>query len=829
MNQALEGLRVLDFTQGMAGPLATMILADYGAEVIRVETTAENPPWADAPSLIWNRGKKSVALDLTSPLSDDRLTGLIRSADVLVESFRPGEADAMGFGYERAAKLNPALVYHSISAFGQDGPYRNLRAYDGIVNAKAGRMHDQVGWQPNRPNYRAVNDTSWHTAMFSVQGILAALRVAWMTGRGQRVETSLLRGVTAPNNPWRRFEGQELPPDQYPQRASTAEVLRGELVADRRETDPYSAIPSQLCTECKDGRWIMHAHIQFGLFKAWIDTLGFSWIWDDPRYQGAPSTYPSDEDRIALNLMLVARMKEKTAPEWMEIYRQHPDCVGEVMESTQEALRHPQFLHNGHLIEISDPRVGRLEQVGALASMSQTPPVINRPAPFPGQHTAEVFAGLTPRVPRAPTGGDPARPLEGVVILELATWLATPFAGALLADLGASLIKVEPLTGDPMRANIANENGIRATQGKESIAVNLKTQEGQQILGRLVARADVVLHNFRPGAPTRIGMDYETLRAIKPDLVYVYAASYGSTGPNAQRAAFNPTMGAFSGNSVFQSGAGNNPMGDQSPDPIAGSGAATAVMLGLAARLWTGKGQYVETTMINSVVMCNSDDAMDFEGKPPRHEPDGAQLGLEATYRLYPTAGGWAFLAAPHDDEFRAFCTAVGHEELADDPRFASTQARYAHREALGALIEPIFMTATADEWESRLTAADVGCVRADRSGHRRFLYEDSHTQATGFMVPTRHWLFRALAPDGTYWRHGPAVGFSATPCEPGRPYCALGEQTQAILADIGYDPDEIARLKDADVVSWPAELGEQAAVQRQTGARQKATEGSSR
>jgi crotonobetainyl-CoA:carnitine CoA-transferase CaiB-like acyl-CoA transferase len=815
MSQALEGLRVLDFTQGMAGPLTTMILADYGAEVIRVESGADNPPWAWPSGLVWNRGKKSVELDLAAAESDDRLADLIKSADVLVESFRPGEADALGFGYARAAALNPALVYHSISAFGQDGPYRTLRAYDGIVNAKAGRMHDQVGWQPNRPNYRAVNDTSWHTAMFSVQGILAALRVAWMTGRGQWVQTSLLRGVTAPNNPWRRFEGQQLPADQYPQRASIAEVLRGELVADRRETDPYTAIPSQLCTECKDGRWIMHAHIQFGLFKTWIDTLGFEWIWDDPRYQGAPSSYPSDSDRIALNLMLVQRMKEKTAAEWMEIYRQHPNCVGEIMQTTQDALHDPQFLHNGHLITLADPRVGQLEQIGPLAVMSQTPAVLGRPAPQPGQHTAEVFADLHPRASQPPTGGSPARPLEGVVILELATWLATPFAGALLADLGARVIKVEPLTGDPMRATLTNENGIRATQGKESIAVNLKAGRGQEILRKLVATADIVLHNYRPGAPARIGLDYPTLRAIKPDLVYVYAASYGSTGPNAQRAAFNPTMGAFSGNSVFQSGAENRPMGDQSPDPVAGSGVATAVLLGLAARLRSGKGQYVETTMINSVVMCNSDDAMNYDGKPPRHRPDGAQLGLEATYRLYQTADGWVFLAVPHDDEFRAFSLAVGHEELVANPRFASPDARYEHREALASVLEPIFLTATADEWESRLTAADLGCVRADRSGHRRFLYEDSHTTETGFMVPTRHWLFSAQAPDGTYWRHGPAVSFSATPCEPGLPYCALGEQTQTILADIGYDPAEIAGLKDADVVSWPVAIGEQASAQR--------------
>ena len=815
MSEALAGVRVLDFTHGMAGPLATMVMADYGAEVIRFEPKGGDPMWSSLGYLLWNRGKKSVELDLSTNVGQEHVQRLIRSADVLVESFRPGEADELGIGYAKAASLNPALVYFSLSAFGQDGPYRNLRAYDGIVNAKAGRMRDQVGWQKNRPTYRAVNDTSFHTAMFAVQAILAGLRVVSVTGRGQHVATSLLRGVTAPNNPWRRFEGQELPADRYPGLATMEEVLRGELVPDRRETDPYTAIPSQLCTECKDGRWIMHAHIQFGLFKAWIGTIGFGWIWDDGRYQGAPSTYPTDADRIALNLMIVERMKEKTSQEWIEIYMANPDCCGEIMRTTQEAFNHPQFIHNGHRIEIDDPRVGRVAQVGALVAMAETPALITTPAPVPGQHTREVLAEEPrPRRSTTPTGGNPRRPLEGIVLLELATWLAAPFSTALIADLGARVIKIEPLTGDPMRASLANENGIRATQGKESIALDLKSEEGREILHRLVAGADIVMHNFRPGAPARIGLDYDTLRAIKPDLVYLYAGSYGSTGPNAQRAAFNPTMGALSGNSVFQSGEENNPIGDQSPDPIAGSATATGIMLGLLARIRTGRGQYLETTMMNSIIYCNSDDALAYEGKASRRNPDTAQLGLEATYRLYATDGdGWVFLAAPWDDEFGALCATVGTPELSSDPRFSTAALRYENRNALGEILEPVFKTHGADEWEARLTAADVACVRADGPGHKRFLHEDPHARAMRFMVPTQHPLFTPWAPDGRYWRHGPVADFSETPCEEGKPYVALGEHTRPILEELGFGEEEIARLKRADVIDWPNSSDTPAAV----------------
>jgi crotonobetainyl-CoA:carnitine CoA-transferase CaiB-like acyl-CoA transferase len=806
VTQIFEGIRIIDLTQGMAGPLTTMILADYGAEVIRLEPPGGDPWWGLPAYMVWNRGKKSVALDWSAEEGREQARQLVESADIFIESLRPGECERLALGYEAMSGANPALIHVSLSAFGQQGPYRDLKPYDGIVNAKTGRMREQVGWQRGRPTFRAVNDTSYHTAMFTVQALVAALRVRLMTGRGQRVETSLLAGTTAPNNDWRRFEGQALPPDRYPNEAPKDAVARGELVADRHESDPYTAIPSQLCVECKDGRWIMHSHLQPELFRAWMGAIGLDWIFDDPRFREAPRIVEA-ENRIALNLMIFEQMKQKTSLEWREIYRKNPDCAGEIMQTTQEAIRHDQFVANGHLVELEDPRVGRMVQVGSFAKMSETPALITRPAPLPGEHTAEVLAAPAKAPPRlVASGGRPRRPLEGLVMLEVASWLAAPFAGALLADLGMRVIKIEPLSGDPYRAMITNENMIRSFQGKENVALNLKTEEGRAIFHSLVARADVVMHNMRLGAPARCGADYETLRRIRPDLVYVYAGSYGSTGPDRRRAAFNPTMGAFSGNSVFQSGEGNIPKGDQSPDPIAGSGVATGIMLGLAARLLTGKGQYVETSMMNSNVYCNSDDAFDYAGKPTRRAPDKAQLGLEATYRLYETGDGWIFLAVMFDHEFAAFCRVIGREDLAHDLRFATWSGRYEHRTILGDELELVFRTRSAAAWEQLLTSVGLGCVRADGMGHRRFLHEDPHAKAVGLMAPTRSRAFAEQAPDGQYWRHAPVVKFSETPCEAGKPYLGLGEHTRPVLQELGYDEAAIGRLSAAQVIGLPAD-----------------------
>ena len=204
-------------------------------------------------------------------------------------------------------------------------------------------MRDQVGHQEDRPTYRAVNDTSYHTAMFCVQAILAGLRVVARTGQGQHIETSLLNGTTAPNNPWLRFDGSQLPPDLYPNQVDRSDVLNGALVLDRKEGDPTMAIPSQLCTPCLDDKWIMHAHPQPKLFRSWIGVIGFDWIWEDERYKAAPTSFPSDDDRIRLNLMIFDRMREKTSTEWIELYQQNPDCAGEVMQSTHEALYNPHF------------------------------------------------------------------------------------------------------------------------------------------------------------------------------------------------------------------------------------------------------------------------------------------------------------------------------------------------------------------------------------------------------------------------------------------------------------------------------------------------------
>jgi crotonobetainyl-CoA:carnitine CoA-transferase CaiB-like acyl-CoA transferase len=822
MNGACSGLRVLDLTAGFAGPMATMVLADFGAEVVRVEPAGGDSAWDEPAYLLLHRGKKSIDLDVRSDAGREELRRIVPGFDVVIESLGPGVADELGIGYDDLAARQPALVVCSITGWGPTGPLAHLKADDALVMAKAGILRKQPGWTLGRPTFRASRDASYFAGMLAVQGILAALRVRDLTGAGQLVETNLLHALTCRQNPsvrWLLREGEELP----------AEEGAGEtVVQSAKHVLPHHLDPRQTNLigarfQTKDGRWMVHSHTEPHFFPAWIKVLGLDWIWEDERYKGAPHDFPTPDDRSALLELAKARMAEKTAAEWIELYLVNGNVCGDVIQTTQEALTCPQIVHGDYLVEVDDPRVGHIVEIGPLAKLPAAPASVTRSAPLPGEHTAEVLgAPVEPRpVPAATT--TVSRPLEGVVVLECAYYYATPFATSLLSELGARVIKIEPLRGDPYRSlanagngdpvlNLGHNNMVRAMQGKEAIALNLKDPAGQEILRRLVAMTDVFIHSFRQGVPESLGIDEASLREIKPDLLYQYGASYGSTGPYARQPAIDPIIAAFAGTTAHQSGKGNPPLTETGADPVAAAGHATAALLGIYARHRSNTGHYLESSMIASNIYLNAEDALAYESKPPRHPVDQPQLGYAATYRLYETAPvgpdadipayanrdpRWVFFAAFDDDEFARFCEIAGRTDLLADPRFATRDDRDAHDEELATVLEAIFPTRTGPEWETASVAAGVGCLMADAMSHFAFLYTDPQAKAIGMLSQSSHPSF-----GGAYSRYAPMVRFSKTPGHGGA-YCEFGEHTRSLLAELGYSEAEALKLKDAGVVTW--------------------------
>ena len=782
-----------------------MILADFGADVIRVEQGIADVAPED---LLLHRGKRSIRLDLDDPIDRAELRRLVPGVDVFVEDWGPGVADARGFGYAALEAANPALVFCSISGFGTTGPHAGVPADDALVMAKAGIFRDQPGWEQDgkRPIYRSCPDGTYFAGMLAVLGTIAALRARDLTGRGQRVDTNMLQAITCRQNPqvrWLLREGEALPAD----RASSTETVPDAINPLAHHRDPREVTLIGMLVQCADGRWIMHSLSEPHFFPAWIEAIDFEWIWDDDRFKGAPWQFPDDDAKVELVQRLQARMKEKSSAEWIELYLANGNVCADVIQTTQEALRHPQLQATGDVIELDDPRVGRVMQIGPLAKIPGAPGEVSRPAPAPGEHSATVRAETVKPVRITGSSECPLRgPLDGVTVVEAGYYYATPFATALLAELGARVIKIEPVAGDPYRllgraggdpvTALGHNNMVRAMQGKESIALNLKDPRGRDVIHRLIAGADLFVHSFRGRVPEALGIDEKTLRAINPRLVYQYAASYGSTGPHARQPAIDPVIAAFAGQTAHQTGDGNPPLRESGADPVAAAGHAVAMALGLLAGHRTGEGQYVESSMIVSNIYLNYEDALAYEGKSPRRPVDRRQLGTGATHRLYECAPSgarsadaghgnpdprWIMLVADDDLSLARLCTAIGRDEAPEDELVA------------------IFRTKAAHEWEALLAEAGVGCVVADDASHFAFLYEDAQAQALGMMTLAEH-----PGLGGKYWRYAPVIQLSDTPSL-APPFCELGEHTRSLLAEHGFDEAAIDELVESGAVGSPA------------------------
>jgi crotonobetainyl-CoA:carnitine CoA-transferase CaiB-like acyl-CoA transferase len=806
-----DELLVLDFSWGMAGGLATAVLADFGAEVIKIEPPSGDPFRRHPAWISWNRGKQSAVLDLKTRDGQRRAQQLAEQADVVLEAFRPGVSRRLGIDYAALSAINPRLIYGSISGWGQQGPLNQIAGYEGVVAAKSGRMASFEG-QVNRPGpaYAAVPVAAWAARLAAVRGILAALVARGSAGRGQWVQTSLLQnmipydlaGLTL-----RQFSRQD--PQSYPPDTLGA-MLRLPML---------QYIPART----KDGKWLQHANLMDRLFHSYLKAVGLGWVLDEELFKHAPVM--SSDGREALRDLMLTKMLERTLDEWMELYLADGNIAAEPFSNATDGMKHEQFVHNGHAVEIADPRVQRLTTLGLVARLSETPGKVGGPAPAIGQHTAEVLQRIRGHASSAPiiAAGRPGirespKPLlDGLTILDLSVVIAGPYAAAMLADMGMRVIKID---ATPERAQAISTGGmalinLKNYAGKEAIQINLQSPEGQAIIHQLIARADVLLHNFRPGVPERLGIGWAACHEINPRLIHVYVGAYGATGPHHQRPGAHPIPGALLGGALRQAGRGNPPppaqpmdleeiketsrllmrANEANPDPNTSQAVATSVMLALLARSRTGRGQAVEVTMLQANAWANADEAFDYEGRPPHALPDDQCFGLNALYRLYQASEGWVFLACPLDREWAAFCAAVKAPDLFADRRFANPSSRGLHDDELVQEIGKILSARTAGEWEQLMTAAGVACVRADQD-FGTFLEEHPHAAANRMTVEVDSARF------GKYLRHGAIIDFSDGAARLTRGSFG-GEHTVQVMRELGYSEEQIGDLHARGVIHW--------------------------
>jgi crotonobetainyl-CoA:carnitine CoA-transferase CaiB-like acyl-CoA transferase len=359
----------------------------------------------------------------------------------------------------------------------------------------------------------------------------------------------------------------------------------------------------------------------------------------------------------------------------------------------------------------------------------------------------------------------------------MAHFIAGPLAGALLADMGARVIKVEPPGGDPFRR--LGLQAAKVVHGKESIVLDLKAPAAYDVVLDLVERADVFVHTFRPGVAERLGIDGPTLLARNPQLVHVHGTSYGSKGPQAGRPAFHSTPSALVGSGILQAGEGNPPVDDSYPDPCSALGVATAVLLGLHARRRNGAGQAVETTMLTTTGYAMSPFLVRYPGAPPWRVPDRGQHGPGALQRLYRCAEGWAFVGSATEEDWEAVAAAL---DLRVDGRFRDAASRQAHDAELAALIGDVLRRAPARVWHRRAQAHDAPMVAVSEVPTEAWMEDEK------LLIEASHPAF------GDYWRPPVRVGFERLRPRLG-PAAAAGEHTRTILAELGRSPAEIDAL----------------------------------
>jgi len=370
MEQVLSGYRILDFGQYMAGPFAAMLLAEQGAEVIKVERPGGDPFRHKPGFMVWNRSKKGITLDLKKEEGQRIARELAKHADVLIENYRPGVASRLGIGYEAMQEINPRLVYCSLSGFGRNGPYRDLPAWDPIVTSKVGVFRDQPG-EGNPPLYMVMPMPSYYAALMAAFSITTALLAREKTGRGQLVDISLLNALMFACSPGLiEFEGNIRIPFSNPQ----------------------GSIPLYRFYEGSDGEWFFLGLGNFTFFTKFALLVGHEEWLVDPLFEGAPFLIMPPRNEPVIR-MLKEIFLTRTRDEWIQLLRSNDIPCAPALP-VERFLDDPQVLANRMVVEVEQPGLGKVREMGVPVKFDLTPGRVKGPSPAQGEHTEEVISGL---------------------------------------------------------------------------------------------------------------------------------------------------------------------------------------------------------------------------------------------------------------------------------------------------------------------------------------------------------------------------------------------------------------------------------------------------
>ncbi|MCC7369531.1 MAG: CoA transferase [Chloroflexi bacterium] len=741
----LEGIHVVELSTGIAGPYAGMLLADYGAEVVKVEPPAGDPARRLPGFAMWGRNKQSMVLDLTGVADRDRLGHLLAGADVCITP------DLAPIGAAGAA--NPGLVVlHMPPYHPGETPWAGGEESHGLLSASGGPSCRQSSFDGN-PIELIYPVALYQQGVWGAACATAALVERQRSGLGQVVTVSGLHGVIASC------------PGSFV-------IDPGQPVATT-DVGPGGRHPTYTTYRCGDGEWLFLAALtpkfQANAFK----TLGVGDIHADPRIENAPSRMIEPANRVWIREKLSEAFASRPRDAWLNAL-EVGDCPAGPLFERDVWLDHPQIDANELRITLDDPERGPVMMPSLCIGLEATPGQIRTPAPRLGAHTetAGRWSPRTAAVPmwtpppdERPVEADGRGPLAGIRVLDLGTILAGPYAGSLLAGLGADVIKVEAPAGDAFR-----DTGFVYNRGMRGLAIDLRQPGGQRAFHQLAAHADAAIDNSRLGVAARLKADYRSLAAINPGIVTLSIAGFGENGPEAHRPAFDPVLQAMSGMMRAQGG-DSDPLFFTIPvnDVVAAVTAVLAVCLGLYHRGVSGKGQRTWTSLAASSLTMQSGELLRFEGRTPAQRGARDFNGPDCADRYYRASDGWLRVQAP---DLAALTEALelgvsGREaSAADIERRIAALPRMAILERLRCAGIPAVAACQPLD-----LASDPALADAD------LLLECQFPDGRPYLVPHRYARFSRTEQAGI--------------CEPP----GIGQHSRAVLAEAGLPEGEIERL----------------------------------
>lgn len=717
-------IRIIDCAGGLAGSVAALMLAEAGAEVIKVELPEGDPRRGSAAFAAWNRSKKAIALD---PEHDaDTLATLLAGADVLIHD------DALAVP---GLAAHPHLITCHIRGVPDGHPDADLPADDFLVMAASGALSEQPALNRDGPAFVRLPLGSWCAAWLATIGITARIAHVQRGGAPGAVDTSLLQGMLVPLMMlWRDAE-------------TPTPGFGGRI--DKR------MLPAIF--ECGDGVWIhiMKNADDTPLMKSLLDAMG------PEEVARANAEWPS-HFRYTNWGANVRAFKSRPSGEWLaDLWAS--DIPAQPALPRGALYADAQAQANAYVVEVDDPELGRVRQPGFPVTM--TPPgSVRSPAPRLDEHHTDILAMPASTRPALPLST--CKPLlDGVRVVDFGNYLAGPLSTMMLADLGADVVKVEPLTGDPMRSNESAFLGCQ--RGKRSLAVDLAHPGARAVIARLVSGADIVHHNLRLPSARRFGLDYPDLKAIKPDLVFGHVSAYGPEGDRRYWPGYDQMFQSSAGWELANAGEGNRPVWLRfgMMDHMCAMSLAYGMLLALIRRDRTGEGSQVAASLLGTSMLTMSDLAMRPDGTltPDPEAMDRDQLGVSPGRRLALCTDGWIAMTGPDD-------AAPTADELA-----------------------PL----NCDKAIDLLRARGFTAVRVDERGGQAFLFDQANIDR-GLVARYRHPTYGELRHPGAFWTIPDA------PLALDRAPPALGQHGPYILNEIGFSSEEIARLAEERVIALP-------------------------